>query len=347
MELCDLEWKEFFLDEIFSEIKRGKRLKKDDHVSGNFPYVSSSALNNGVDSFVGNKNKVRKFGKCLSLANSGSVGACFYEPFEFVASDHVTHLKGEYSPEQYLFMANMLNRLSEKYNFNREINDERIAREKILLPVNKDGEPIWDFIEKYIFDILNEKKRSYKVVAKKRIASLQYSDLPEFSSLNWKDFYLQEIFSIKKGNQNKMNTLKSGNIPLVSAKKNNNAYKTFVTPNNKELYKGNCITINNDGDGGAGLAFYQPYTMALDSHCTALFPLEDISEDAMLFISMCLTMQNEQFGHGHSLSNGRMTTFKFMLPVNNADKPDYVYMEKYIRNLKLKKYKEYIAYVEK
>ena len=108
--------------------------------SGLVPYVSSTALNNGVDGFISNSERIRKFSYCLSLANSGSVGSAFYEPFEFIASDHVTHLKNEdYNSYQYLFLATLLRRLSQKYNFNREMTDQRIAREKILLPVDDEG----------------------------------------------------------------------------------------------------------------------------------------------------------------------------------------------------------------
>ena len=38
---------------------------------------------------------VRIFSNCLSLANSGSVGSTFYQPFKFVASDHVTKLENK------------------------------------------------------------------------------------------------------------------------------------------------------------------------------------------------------------------------------------------------------------
>lgn len=91
--LAEKQWKPFFIVYIFDTIQRGKKLKAVDYLAGNVPYVSSSALNNGVDDFVSNDNGVRKFSDCLSLANSGSVGASFYEPFEFVASNHITHLK--------------------------------------------------------------------------------------------------------------------------------------------------------------------------------------------------------------------------------------------------------------
>ena len=153
----DTEWKEFFVSEIFEKIQRGKRLIKEHQKEGNMPYVSSTSLNNGVDNFIGNEVGVRKYDNCLSLANSGSVGACFYEPYEFVASDHVTHLKGNYSKYAYLFMSCMLNRLSEKYNFNREINDTRIKREKVFLPVNSKGEPDYKFMEDYM-KYLEQKK---------------------------------------------------------------------------------------------------------------------------------------------------------------------------------------------
>lgn len=155
------EWKEFFISEIFEKIQRGKRLIKEHQKEGKLPYVSSTASNNGVDNFIGNEIGVRKYDNCLSLANSGSVGACFYEPYEFIASDHVTHLKGNYSKYAYLFMSCMLNRLSEKYNFNREINDTRIKREKIFLPVNSKGEPDYDFMHNYMLHLEQKKILEY------------------------------------------------------------------------------------------------------------------------------------------------------------------------------------------
>ena len=156
------KWKDFFLIDIFPKIKRGKRLKNEDHIAGNIPYVSSSSLNNGIDDFVGNELKVRKYKNCLSLANSGSVGSCFYEPFEFIASDHVTHLKNDnFSMYTYLFIATMARRLSEKYNFNREISDTRIRREKILLPITDDGAPDYEYMDQFMKNLMVEKYKQY------------------------------------------------------------------------------------------------------------------------------------------------------------------------------------------
>ena len=152
--LLSSQWKPFSFTDVFTEIQRGKRLKKADHTEGSIPYVSSTALNNGVDGFIGNEGSVRKFEDCITIANSGSVGSAFFHQYEFVASDHVTQLKRKgLDKYAYLFMVPIINRLSEKYSFNREINDERIKREKILLPVNKEGEIDFAFMSSFMQEV--------------------------------------------------------------------------------------------------------------------------------------------------------------------------------------------------
>ncbi len=154
----NMEWKAFELKKIFKRIKRGKRLTKENQINGYKPYISSTAMNNGVDNFIDNKENVRCFKNCLSLANSGSVGACFYHPYGFIASDHVTALELEQEDKYvYLFIATILKRFNEKYSFNREISDFRIQREKIVLPVDENGEPHWDYMRKYMQKLEVEK----------------------------------------------------------------------------------------------------------------------------------------------------------------------------------------------
>ena len=151
--LLDLEvqWKEFFFTDIFKEVKRGKRLTKANQKEGDIPYVSSTALNNGIDNFISNNKGVRKYKNNLSIANSGSVGSCFYHKYEYIASDHITTLTCKNADENiYKFMSTIVKRLESKYSFNREINDTRISREKLILPIDKDGNPHWEYMSKFI-----------------------------------------------------------------------------------------------------------------------------------------------------------------------------------------------------
>ncbi len=160
--LGEKEWGTFKIIDVFTNIQRGRRLKKSDHKEGNIPYVSSTAMNNGVDGFVGNTKNVRVFNNCLTLANSGSVGATFFHPYRFVASDHVTKLENTaFNKYIYLFVASLIKRLSEKYSFNREINDTRVKKEKILLPINTLGQPDYEYMEQYMRYLEYEKLSSY------------------------------------------------------------------------------------------------------------------------------------------------------------------------------------------
>ena len=151
LSLGGVRWKEFYVSDVFTKIQRGKRLKTEDHIPGNVPYVSSSAMNNGVDDFIGNTEGIRKFQNCITIANSGSVGKTFFHEYEFIASDHVTALQAPHMNKYiYMFIATVTKRLDEKYSFNREINEARINREKIMLPIDDEGKPDWEFMTQYM-----------------------------------------------------------------------------------------------------------------------------------------------------------------------------------------------------
>ncbi len=38
---------------------------------------------------------------------------------------------------------------------------------------------------------------------------------------------------------------------------------------------------------------------------------------------------------------------KLMLPVDDAGEPDYAYMEQYAKNMMLRKYRQYLAFLER
>lgn len=342
--IFSFDWKSFLIKEVFSRIQRGKRLKKEKHKTGSIPYVSSTSTNNGVDAFIGNDSNVRVFRDCLSLANSGSVGVCFYEPFSFIASDHITSLHGQFTKEENLFLSTMLCRLMEKYNFNREINDNRISREKILLPVNKEGNIPFEKIKEYIYNIERRKINEYKNYAKNKLSFIYYTQ--DVRCNGYSEFSLLDIFSYKRGNQNNMSSLEKGEFMLVSAKNSNNGIKGFYN-SDKEIFSGHCITLNNDGDGGVGLAYYQPSKFLLDSHVYALYPKEPLSKFSLLYISHSISKQRCCFSHGHSISQQRLKKIKILLPVNEKNSPDYKYMEQYIKNIMYKKYQSYLEYNNK
>lgn len=166
--------------------------------------------------------------------------------------------------------------------------------------------------------------------------------LESINQKEWKDFKIIDLFDFIKGDQNNMSSIENGDIPLVSAKKWENGYKDFATQSDKKLYSKNSLTLNNDGDGGAGISFYQPHDYLLDSHVTALFPKNKLNMYVLLFISRCITTQQDKFGRGHPISNQRLKAFKFMLPIDQNNEPDYEYMERYIKKIEYDKLTKYM-----
>lgn len=137
-------------------------MKKADHRPGIVPYASSTGENNGIDEFIEASEGTRVFHDCISIANSGSVGSAFYEPFAFVASDHVTHLKRPgLNKWQYLFLACVLKEQANNFNFNREINDTRLNKMQIMLPATNSGAPDYPLMETIGRIIMREKYRCY------------------------------------------------------------------------------------------------------------------------------------------------------------------------------------------
>lgn len=327
LSLHDRKWKEFFLRDIFSEIQRGKRLKTADHIEGNIPYVSSSAVNNGVDDFIGNDGKIRKFKDCVTLTNSGSVGKAFFHPYEFIASDHVTALQSsKLNKYSYIFVATMVERLQSKYSFNREINDLRINKEKILLPIDEHGKPDYTFMERYIKERERQIVQNYIIYIGENVQSHRTITSP--NEKQWKEFFIEEVAEIISGRDIYEDERKPGNIPYISSSSANNGICHFISNTNETLEAG-CISVNRNGS--VGYAFYHSYAALYSNDTRKLRPKRSV-EAVSLFIALQITAQKAKYSYGYKMGTGRLKRQKIMLPVDKQGHPDYEYMSEYVKN---------------
>lgn len=164
--------------------------------------------------------------------------------------------------------------------------------------------------------------------------------------VSWGSCNLSDLFDFERGKEKNMAALPCGEIPLVSARNMNNGVKGFVGNPTKVIKGGSIITLNNDGDGGAGLAYYQSVDFALDTHVTALHPKDDVSPEALLYMSASICRQHEIFGHGRSISLPRAYRIQSMFPITEEGKPDYGYMAEFVtrtREEMLDRYRAYVA----
>lgn len=360
LKLIDREWREFYFSDVFTHIQRGKRLKKDDHIEGTIPYVSSTATNNGIDGFIGNKEKVRVFSNCISLANSGSVGSAFFQKFEFVASDHVTSLQKEGINEYvYLFMLPIISRLSEKYSFNREINDLRISRERLMLPIKVDGTPDWAFMEAYMKQVEEEHLSEVLPILEARLLE-HIITLGALDDREWKEFHFRDVFYIVDGYYNKKPSMdENGRLPFLGATQYNNGVTGMTSKDNvrlrdkvggdsmndveKRFYAGGCIAITNNGS--VGHAYYQSSEFTCSHDITVVYLKDQVmSKELATFLIPSIQKAGESFAYAKKWRPIRMRRSKLMLPVKPDGTPDWDFMSDFMKKVEQNTLSEALRY---
>lgn len=351
LKITDREWREFSVVGLFDLIERGRRITQQHRVYGFTPLVTAGESLNGISSFINNQEQ-RTFKRGITLDMFANT---FYQNYPFKCDDNITVLLlAEKSAYVHLFLVVMLTRLKEKYSYAKQVRPHRLKREYIMLPIQADGTPDWAFMEAYMKQV--EEEHLSEVLPKLEAQLLQHIiTLGALEDREWKEFTLTDFFSPIKGNQNNMSSLIEGEFPLISAKKWSNGVKAFVSPNNKGLFPQHCITLNLDGDGGAGLAYYQGYSFALDSHVAALYPKLLLDRFSLLFIARSISAQRFRFGHGRAINKSRLNHFLITLPIQPDGTPDWDFMSGFmkkvehdtlseaLRHFKPKKYKRMLT----
>jgi Type I restriction modification DNA specificity domain len=130
-----IDYQAFMFKNLFNNIKQGRRLRKEDQLSGNIPFVMAGNTNTGVVNYI--SNPVANFPK-----NSITIdifGNTFYRDYDFGAGDDTGvywNNEKKYSKETMLFLAtSMKNSISGKFDFGNKLRSSQSLNFKMLLPV--------------------------------------------------------------------------------------------------------------------------------------------------------------------------------------------------------------------
>jgi hypothetical protein len=150
MPLYTEKWKKFKLSDLF-EISGTKTTKLDDletYGIGIYPYITTQSTDNGVAGYYNFKTEM---GNCLTI-DSAVTGFCAYQEKDFSASDHVEKLVSKFHFNKYIgmFLATIINMDNYRYSYGRKFNQNNIKQTEIKLPIDKNSNPDWQYMEKYI-----------------------------------------------------------------------------------------------------------------------------------------------------------------------------------------------------
>lgn len=151
-------WKSFKLVDLFevegTKTTPKKKINFDDN--GQYPYITTSAINNGV---YGYSQEYTEKGKVLTV-DSAVIGTVFYQETHFLASDHIEKLipKFEMTSLRAQFLVTVLNKNIEKYgySYDKKRSQTKLKKEEVLLPATPAGSVDFIFMDTYM-DSIREK----------------------------------------------------------------------------------------------------------------------------------------------------------------------------------------------
>ncbi len=329
MKLDNCRWKAFFISDLFvvegTETTHPSKLI----TCGNNPRITCSATNNGLDDFY--KNPITERGDVLTI-DSATIGFVSYQENDFLATDHVEKLirKAGKPLGRYvgLFIKMCIDKsCSGKYGYGYKFAQKRIERQIVKLPVNSEGNPDYEFMEEYMRDVEQKQKERYRNYAHSKIEEMSY--VLSLETKKWKEFRIEDIFSISSGVRLTKEKQTEGLRPFAGATDSNNGITEFVSNTNESLDQ-NVLGVNYNGSVVEN--FYHPYETIFSDDVKRLH-LKHYKDNKYVFLFMkaAILKQKVKYQYGYKFNAERMKRQFVMLPVNSDNTPDYVFMENYMR----------------
>ena len=194
------------------------------------------------------------------------------------------------------------------------------------------------------YDILNDKYFE-NIIINYISYLLVYFKIPNISSkpfkkeniiLNttkWEYISLDKLFKIESGKGGNIYNMEKGEkYPYISATSNNNGCIDFIESDENDLHNENTITINRAGS--VGETFYQNYKyVASKDRVRVLIPKFKLNIYIGMFLIGIIRLEKYRFNYGRTWGTTRIKNSKIKIPITSDNKPDWDFMEKYIKSL--------------
>lgn len=343
-----MEWKAFRIKDIFT-IENCKCNKVSALTYGKTEYVGATNINNGVMNFVENKKDLITQGNCIIFIcdGEGSIGYSIYKKENFIGTTTIKVGRNEMLNKHIgMFITTISDKIRGKYNFGYKRSLHRLENDKILLPIDSNGNPHWQFMEEYI----KEKERKLaKIIVKyyrQKMENMLGGGVQQSSleSVEWKEFRIGEICDIKSGLRLTKNNQQDGSIPFIGASDSDNGVTGFISNINDSMDK-NLLGVNYNGN--VVHSFYHPYTCIFSDDVKRLHLKKKNLEnkETYLFIKQIILQQQEKYAYGYKFNTSRMKRQIILLPVDDAGSPNWAYMESYIKNIEAKQIRKILRYL--
>lgn len=145
---------------------------------------------------------------------------------------------------------------------------------------------------------------------------------------NWKWFKYSEIFDVQKGKRLTKADMTIGEIPYIGAIDSNNGVSAHIS-NNEHLHSANTISVSYNGS--IAEAYYQTEPFWATDDVNVLYPKFDLNTNIALFLTTIINREKYRFNYGRKWDKELMKSSKIKLPIDNNGKPDWQWIENYVK----------------
>jgi hypothetical protein len=214
-----------------------------------------------------------------------------------------------------------------QYAFIDKWKKEDMERDKIKLPVDKNGVPDFQYMETYI-DLEIQKTQMFI----QEIAAGLSKNRKPIEIQHWDSFRLGDLFDIVKGSRLTKADMKEGNIRYIGASSFNNGITAYIG-NDEQIHPANTLTVCYNGSD-IGRTFYQPEPYWATDDVNVLYPKFEMNEDIALFFAPIIKCVGGLHEYDDKWKLEDMKRDIIKLPVNADGTPDFTYMESYIQKIR-------------
>ena len=335
MNLNTVDWKEFRLGDLFSEMYKAEAHVKSDLECYDTPkentlrFISRTEMDNGCDCYVVN-NDITGIEEGNAIAIGDTTATCFYQSERFVCGDHMVICRADWlNLYTALFIVSILKQEKYKYSYGRAFKMDLISGTIIKLPTTTNKDPDWNFMTQYIKS-LNYKPLSTANCERNRV----------FSTGFWKPFKVSEIFKMRNGvgiTKEEIECNQGDFIAVQSGEENNACIgkidKDYCIRMGYTYTDEPCLTVARSGS--AGFVSYQPFGCVVGDSAKILSLKDNEHKNAFvfLFLKTILMANKYKYTYGRKVTEDKYLSEIIMLPATEDNKPDYVFMENYIKSL--------------
>lgn len=149
---------------------------------------------------------------------------------------------------------------------------------------------------------------------------------------HWAEFRMGDIFRFVKGRRLTKADMVDGSVNYLGAISENNGVRQHIQADREEISAPNCITVNYNGS--VGEAFYQEEPFWASDDVNILYANGwDMNRYNALFIVTVIKANRYRFSYGRKWALEKMKDTVIKLPCTVDGKPDYAYMETYMKAL--------------